>query len=161
MDYVDPTRLTNFINLSQKSTTLSPVDVRHIVKSMVGALIYCHELGVIVRGLTPENIMIKKNSTPNELGSYFDVKITDFSQAVLKGSLDNLADHPLFEWNAVPYMPPEAILGHPYSTSLDLWCLGVLTFLMLCGELPFEHEDDRILVNSIRVRLHSIHSFTK
>lgn len=95
--------------------------------------------------------MVKKNSTPNDLGSFFEVKITDFSQSVMKGSLENLADHPLFEWNAVPYMPPEAILGHPFSTSLDLWSLGVLAFLMLSGELPFEHEDDRILVNSIRV----------
>lgn len=41
--------------------------------------------------------------------------------------------------------------GHPYSTSMDMWSLGVLLFVMICGHLPFYDEDDQQLIHQIKV----------
>jgi serine/threonine protein kinase len=56
----------------------------------------------------------------------------------------------LFEWNDVPYLAPEALLGHPYSTAMDVWSIGVLLFMMVAGELPFDSADDKELVEKIK-----------
>ena len=61
-----------------------------------------------------------------------------------------LCDHTLFEWNDVPFMAPEALLGHPYSFAMDVWSIGVLLYMMVSGELPFASPDDKDLVNSIK-----------
>lgn len=166
LSYVDPMRLKNFVDVKTRVTNLTIADAKYIAKCINDALIHCHEQKIIVRGLTPDNIMVKKvGSTEENSGRgqksaqpNYEVKIVEFGLATnniynSKGGLRHLSDHPLFEWNDVLYMPPEAILGHPYSTSVDMWSLGVLLFLMLSGDLPFNSPDDKLLVNAIKVRV--------
>ncbi len=135
-----------FTDLTAKSTKLSLIDTHQIISSVISATSYCHANNVIVRNLTADNIMVKSNGS-----GAFDVMICDFSLAVPSvGSFQALCDHTLFEWSDVPYMAPEALLGHPYSTSMDVWSIGVLLYMMVSGELPFESDDDKELVNSIK-----------
>ncbi len=137
-------RLKHYIDLPAKSTKLTLADTRKIIRSVISATSYCHENNVIVRNLTADNIMVKSSSSGN-----FEVMICDFSLAVPIGSTKVLCDHALFEWTDVPYMAPEALLGHPYSTSMDVWSIGVMLYMMVSGELPFESEDDKELVAKI------------
>eukprot|EP00981_Chlorochromonas_danica_P009933 scaffold2913_cov181-Ochromonas_danica.AAC.27 len=77
--------------------------------------------------------------------------------AVLNGSTKSLSDHPLFDWNDVPYIAPEALLEQPYSKSMDMWSVGVLIYLMIAGDLPFANsDDDKVLLNAIK---HAQYSF--
>ncbi len=39
------------------------------------------------------------------------------------------------------YLPPEMVLHKPYTETVDLWCLGVLTYEFLVGKPPFENDD--------------------
>ncbi len=174
IQYIDPMRLKHFVNIKGRVTNLSIADAKYIAKAINDALIHCHNNKIIVRGLTPDNIMVKKISTstrfstggatqdngspPPPLSNQYEVKLMEFGLATTnmynsKGGIKHLSDHPLFEWNDVLYMPPEAILGHPYSVAVDMWSLGVLMFLMLSGELPFNQSDDKLLVNAIKVSL--------
>eukprot|EP01034_Spumella_vulgaris_P028990 gene28990-35955_t len=124
-DFVDSMRLKHFVDTRNKTTKLTIPDTRKIIKSLVSAVSYCHSQDVIIRHLTASNILVKSNGKDG-----FEVKICDFSLAVPSGSIKVLCDHPLFEWNDVPYLAPEALLGHPYSTAMDVWSLGVLLYVM-------------------------------
>lgn len=151
MDYIDPFRLANFINFKEEKTILNVVEVRRIMKSLVSVVSHCHDQGVILRELTPSNVMVKKAGVDSTGQScIFDVMLVDLSLAVSVGSTALLADHPIFEWNMVPYTAPEALLGQSYSTQMDMWSLGVLLFAMLSGKLPFDCEDDHLLVSDIK-----------
>jgi len=35
---------------------------------------------------------------------------------------------------------PEVLLEKPYNKSVDLWSIGIITYLILCGCLPFDDE---------------------
>lgn len=152
MDFIDSKRLKNFIDSTSKTSSFAIGDVRTIVKSLLAGIHYCHERNIIIRNLTPDTIMVKKSGGIMHASTIYEVKITDFSCAVLNGSTKSLSDHPLFDWNDVPYIAPEALLEQPYSKSMDMWSVGVLIYLMIAGDLPFANsEDDKVLLNAIKV----------
>lgn len=168
MDYLDPYRLWNFIDWQSEKSRLSITDSRFIFKTLASAVMHCHDRGVIVRDLTPLNILVKKNFANNSNSSKavdsapYEVKIVDFSLAVREGSREALCDHALFDWAMVPYCAPEALVVQPshatekdngsssssssssaivpvsYSRAMDMWSLGVLLFVMIAGRIPWE-----------------------
>eukprot|EP01039_Chlorochromonas_danica_P003927 gene3927-4291_t len=157
MDFIDSKRLKNFIDSTSKTSSFAIGDVRTIVKSLLAGIHYCHERNIIIRNLTPDTIMVKKSGGIMHASTIYEVKITDFSCAVLNGSTKSLSDHPLFDWNDVPYIAPEALLEQPYSKSMDMWSVGVLIYLMIAGDLPFANsDDDKVLLNAIK---HAQYSF--
>mmetsp|Transcript_43152 Transcript_43152/g.31524 ORF Transcript_43152/g.31524 Transcript_43152/m.31524 type:complete len:321 (+) Transcript_43152:77-1039(+) len=140
-EYVDHQRLSHCMN------QLTPTDIRQIMKQLAAILTYCHERKIVLRELTPSNIVVKRLG-----GSNFDVKIADLSLAVEvhNSTPPALADHPLFDWSLVPFCAPELLLSQPYNTSADLWSLGVILFAMCAnGKLPFDHTLDHILIKHI------------
>ncbi len=145
-------RLKNYVDISTKTTTFALTDVRVVLKSLLSGVHYCHERNIIIRNLTPDTIMVKKGGGILAASTIYEVKITDFSCAVTNGSTKCLSDHPLFDWNDVPYSAPEALLELPYTKSMDIWSVGVLLYMMIAGELPFVNEDDMALLNSIKVQ---------
>ena len=42
------------------------------------------------------------------------------------------------------YLAPEVILKKPYTESVDLWALGLISFIMLSGSYPFILNQDRL-----------------
>ena len=49
------------------------------------------------------------------------------------------------------YAAPEMLYGKPYSgRTSDLWSCGIILFAMLCGFLPFEHENTKQLYEMIK-----------
>ena len=42
----------------------------------------------------------------------------------------------------IEYMAPEVISGSPYGNKCDIWSVGVMTYLMLAGVLPFLGKDE-------------------
>jgi len=39
-------------------------------------------------------------------------------------------------------MAPEIVKGQPYDHTVDIWCIGVITYVLLCGEYPFASSVD-------------------
>lgn len=155
-DFVDMMRMKNFVDLRNRKTSFTLVESRKIFKALFSAVSHCHERMVLLRNLSMDNIMIrKKDPSTNENGNKknedsneYEVKIADFSFAVEFGCKTAIQEHPLFDWNLVPYFSPELALRLPYNQASELWSLGVLLFAMVSGELPFSVDDymDRALL---------------
>src|SRR5437868_4389719 len=99
-------RLKNYVDVRQHTTNLSLADARVIMRSLIDVTKYCHEQKIIIRNLTPSNVVLKKSSTvpnpstkaagseasadgtttPRRNTSLYDVKIADFTEAVTVGS---------------------------------------------------------------------------
>ena len=94
------------------------------MKKLIRAVNHCHATGVVHRDIKPENIMYGRDG---------EIKLIDF------GLSKRVQDK--FTWlNTVAgtpfYMAPEVLDGE-YNSKCDIWSLGVLMYVLLCGYLPF------------------------
>jgi len=114
-------------------------EAAHIIKSALQGLAYCHKNKVVHRNLKPGDLILKKSGGRM-------VKLIDFG-----GAADlNIEHTPLSKVVGVPcYMAPE-VLKECYNEKADIWSIGVLTYELLSGKLPFDGESDQQIVSQIR-----------
>ena len=106
--------------------------VRGIIDQVAKGLRAFHRAEMLHQDIRPENIMIDATGT---------VKIIDFGSTHVAGIMESTPDgvwHPLA--GAVQYAAPEYFLGESGSASSDIFSLGVLTYQMLTGRLPYGAE---------------------
>ncbi|THD27692.1 SNF serine/threonine-protein kinase [Fasciola hepatica] len=100
-------------------------------RQIVTAIAYCHKLHVVHRDLKPENVVFFE-----KLGL---VKLTDFgfSNRFTPGThLDTAC-------GSLAYSAPEILLGDSYDApKVDIWSLGVILYMLVCGRLPFQETND-------------------
>jgi serine/threonine protein phosphatase PrpC len=101
--------------------------VRGIVEQIADGLQAFHRLEMLHQDLRPQNVMIDATGT---------VKIIDFGSTRVAGLSEALP--PQGEMlGTVQYMAPEYLLGEAGDTRSDLYSLGVITYQMLSGRLPY------------------------
>jgi serine/threonine protein kinase len=106
-----------------------------ITRALLYALDYLHRHSIAHRDVKGENVLI----TMNKDGEVVDAKLTDFGLSAIAAH-GNSMDAQL---GTVEYAAPEIILKYAYDKSVDLWSLGVVTYVMLSGRLPFSGNSDR------------------
>jgi serine/threonine protein phosphatase PrpC len=103
--------------------------VRGIVEQIAKGLLAFHRMEMVHQDLRPENIMIDKTHT---------VKIIDFGSAKVAGVLETAAATEREDiLGTEQYTAPEYFLGESGSPRYDLFSLGVITYQMLTGKLPY------------------------
>jgi len=107
--------------------------VRSIIKQILEAVAYAHAKGIIHCDLKPENVLF-------ETKKWDSVKIIDFGLS---------QSHSRMQWmthvGGTPmYMAPE-MLKKKYTDAVDLWAIGVMTFELLFGYLPFNSKTNNPL----------------
>jgi len=102
-------------------------DAAYIMKQLLGALSYCQTRNVVHRDIKLENILVDAL-----VESKRNVKIINFSNAI------NISNKKAGEIVGTPnYMAPETIEGE-FSSKSDVWSLGVMAYVLLSGEYPFD-----------------------
>jgi len=113
----------------------SEVQCAQIVKQMTSAVRYLHQNKVIHRDLKLENFLFDNEDTDT-------IRLIDFGLSKhfdQDGEKHNLAV-------GTPYtIAPEVIQGE-YDEKVDVWALGVITYLLLCGETPFGGMDGECMM---------------
>jgi len=110
---------------------LDEEEARRIVKMVVEGVHYLHQCGITHRDLKLENLLYKHAST----GS--DILISDFGLAYQTIDRNDIM---MTTCGTSEYLAPEMIEGDIYCNSVDMWAIGVITFVLLSGQMPFEED---------------------
>nr|XP_002743130.3 maternal embryonic leucine zipper kinase isoform X5 [Callithrix jacchus]XP_035108064.2 maternal embryonic leucine zipper kinase isoform X5 [Callithrix jacchus] len=112
---------------------LSEEETRVVFRQIVSAVAYVHSQGYAHRDLKPENLLFDE---------YHKLKLIDFGLcAKPKGNKDY---HLQTCCGSLAYAAPELIQGKSYlGSEADVWSMGILLYVLMCGFLPF--DDDNIM----------------
>lgn len=107
-----------------------------VVKQLANGLTFLHSQNVIHRDLKLENILVASERREQSLVLY-SIKITDFGLSKSVG-VGFSAAHSVV--GTRPYTAPEVERGggDMYDFGADLWCLGVVLYILLSGHFPFD-----------------------
>ncbi len=119
-----------------------PLSVERTIKIMrqvCGALDEAHLQGIIHRDLKPDNVILTDRAGETDF-----VKLLDFGIAARTESADAQKEQKLTQQGMVlgtpPYMSPEQFTGKALDARSDIYSLGVMTYEMLAGRLPFDAD---------------------
>jgi hypothetical protein len=116
-----------------------------LVNDIASALGYAHEQGVVHRDVKPSNIMLRQVSSAGSTTPHQQAILTDFGLIKLAGSGSGLTQSGAI--GTLAYMAPEQIMSaHQVDNRADIYSLGVMTYQMLTGKLPFASENPAQLV---------------
>ena len=107
--------------------------VQKIFTQLVGAVAYVHKQSCVHRDLKLENILFDKHE---------NVKLVDFG---FTREYEGRSNHLQTFCGTVCYSAPEMLKGEKYAgEKVDVWSLGIILYALLCGELPFDDDDDNV-----------------
>lgn len=114
----------------------------HMVLAAVG---YLHGLGITHRDLKPENLLYYHPGADSRL------LVTDFGLATVgvHGGDQDQTWRLKTTCGTPEYVAPEVLLRQPYSCAVDMWALGVISYVLLSGSMPFEDESRTRLYRAI------------
>ena len=120
-------------NYLLKHGPLPVTKVQRIFAQLVGAVSYVHMQSCVHRDLKLENILFDRNE---------NVKLVDFG---FTREYEGKASHLQTFCGTICYSAPEMLKGERYAgEKVDVWSLGVILYALLCGELPFDDDDDGV-----------------
>uniref|UniRef100_A0A3B4UB70 Si:ch211-27e6.1 n=1 Tax=Seriola dumerili TaxID=41447 RepID=A0A3B4UB70_SERDU len=106
-------------------------DATQALRMVLAGVGYLHDLGITHRDLKPENLLYYHPGADSRL----------------MGTTCGTPE----------YMAPEVLLRKPYTCAVDMWALGVITYIVLSGSMPFEEDSRTRLYRSIVRGKYSFH----
>ncbi|KAF2077430.1 hypothetical protein CYY_001279 [Polysphondylium violaceum] len=133
MEYVSGIEL--FDEIVEKRNLLEK-DAKKIIYEMLSGLAYLHSKGIAHRDLKPENIKF------DSMDSDSQIKILDFGFAKYFNSNPSLNNNQNTNTNNIQvgtlgYEAPEILRNQQQSVAVDMWAVGVICYILLCGYTPF------------------------
>jgi len=122
LELYDVIRIINLLNTYES---------QFYVGSMILAIEYLHNKGIIYRDLKPENIMIDHTGY---------MKLIDMGTAKFVKGKSNTLNRTFTIIGTPHYMAPEILSGKGYTLNVDLWSIGICLYEFLCGMVPFGED---------------------
>ena len=130
MEYIKGGSLTDY--MKSKKFNFTERRAAELIYQLAKGLKYLHKYGIIHRDLKTDNIMLTEASDKG------NIKIMDFGLSKILGKKEKSTDG----FGTLTFVSPEVLIRKPYNKEVDIWSLGVILYLMLSGELPFDDPDD-------------------
>jgi len=129
----------------QRRTCFTEAEASQIVRDLAGALKHLHSQGIAHRDLKPENVLCVNSNSP------CPIKLCDFDLCSSPSSINTSSTPTLLSpVGSLEYMAPEVVdtfliddyeddddESICYNKKCDLWSLGVIMYILLCGYAPF------------------------
>jgi len=118
-----------------KNEFFNEKDASEVTRQLLEALKYMHERGCAHRDIKAENVLLVDKTG-------YAVKIADFGLSNALGEASRFQSCV----GTTDYMAPEMLEGAKYGFGVDVWGVGVLAYIMLCGYPPFygKTENERV-----------------
>lgn len=106
----------------------------------MSAINYCHKRNIVHRDLKPENLLMNRDTA--------DPKITiiDFGTSDLFDPEKKMDQ----KYGTPYYIAPE-VLRNNYDEKCDLWSIGVILYILLCGYPPFNGPNDDQIIKRVKL----------
>jgi len=114
----------------------SEVQCARIVKQMISSVRYLHANKVVHRDLKLENFLFDDAESNN-------IRLIDFG---LSKHFDLDEGCKLSDAVGTPYTAAPEVIRGEYDEKVDVWAIGVITYLLLCGDPPFGGMDGEALL---------------
>ncbi|CAM8985747.1 unnamed protein product [Rhodiola kirilowii] len=101
-------------------------DAKTVLTQILGVVAFCHLQGVVHRDLKPENFLFSSKDENSQLKA-IDFGLSDFVRPDER--LNDIV-------GSAYYVAPE-VLHRSYGTEADVWSIGVIAYILLCGSRPF------------------------
>lgn len=118
--------------------SITEMKVAKIVYKVLSAIYYCHTNGISHRDIKPENILFESSEVDA------DIKLIDFGLSRKYNSNEKM--HTIL---GTPYYVAPEVLKGDYDEKCDLWSIGAITYIMLCGEPPFSGKSNNEIFKKI------------
>ncbi len=119
---------------------IAPERVDRIIGQVCGSLQEAHDKGIVHRDLKPANIFLTKRAGEQDVVKVLDFGIAKAGHETGKNKTEQKLTQQGTILGTPPYMSPEQFTGKELDGRSDIYSLGILTYEMLTGQLPFEAE---------------------
>jgi len=113
----------------------------NIISVINNVLTHLHSIGIVHRDIKPENFVYTDKSADAT------IQLTGFALAKMLKRNDSTMKTPC---GSPMYAAPEILNGKKYGTACDMWGLGVVVYILMCGYPPFFHESTVMLYMLIK-----------
>lgn len=124
-----------------KHGSFTEKDATTALQMVLEGLRYLHSLGITHRDLKPENLLYYHPGNDSKL------LITDFGLAFSRKANDEIMMKTTC--GTPEYIAPEVLLREPYTNMVDCWSVGVISYILLSGTMPFDDENKTRLYHMI------------
>ena len=147
-EYASGGELFDYIVQKKK---LYEIEACRFYNQIISGLEYLHKQRICHRDLKPENLLLDSNKI---------LKIADFGLSSLYNKTNYKNNKLNTPCGSPCYAAPEMVSGKKYNgSSVDIWSSGIVLFTMVCGYLPFEDDNQRILFDKIARGIFSLPNF--
>jgi calcium-dependent protein kinase len=111
------------------------------MEQMLSAVKHLHEHNIVHRDLKPENFLMSDTSEVAE------IKLIDFGLSKRFSNKEQLEKMKTVV--GTPYYVAPEVLKGSYDGRCDVWSLGIMLFVFLCGYPPFEGDNNKEIFKNV------------
>ena len=119
-----------FSYIEKRGFKLKEERAAEIIHKLCTTVYFLHQYGIVHRDLKPENILMMDDTDTA------DIRLVDFGLGKIIGPGETCTE----PFGTFSYVAPEVLQEKPYNFKVDLFAIGIITYLLVAGFLPFDHE---------------------